>query len=217
MSRSLFVAALAGCGQNQFDYPGQSVWELFPFDGQRTWDYVSTDASLAYKMIATSLNEPEPMDGRNVYTVDYAKECVGTDPDCIDGDLLRRIQWSSDSSGGVFVHGFAVGSAEITALSPPLQVALDPHERAEFVETETGGATWTSTLLGNEPCPIRMNANWDECAKLEITVDAGDGYPIAGLWWATLGHGVAAMEIATETGQWQASDVLCEGECDGTW
>lgn len=211
------VILLGGCDGNQYSFSGEPVWELFPFDGQRTWDYISTDESLSYKLIAQSLNEPEQKDGSNVYTVDYSTECVAADADCVDGEILRKIQWSSDIDDGVFIHGFAVGSDPITELSPPLQISKEVAKRDDFVETSTGGAMWTATHMGTEVCPIRMNAAWDECTRIEIAVDAGDGYPIAGSWWATKGNGVAAMEIATETGQWQISDVACEGECDGTW
>ncbi|MCB9687637.1 MAG: hypothetical protein H6738_11625 [Alphaproteobacteria bacterium] len=216
----ILLPLLAGCdGGNNFTFSGSPVWETFPFDGERTWEFLSTDTSLAYKLIATSDQEPQVKDGANVYVVDYWTHCVGADPDCVEGESLRRIQWSSTVTDGVRIHGYAVGSGAINELSPPIHVATDVMKKEEVLTTATGGATWSSTLVGLENCPIKITADWDNCNVFEITSDTGDGYPIAGKYWTVGGNGFAAMEIVTDSGQWQLSDASCEpaDECDGTW
>jgi hypothetical protein len=217
----MILLALAACNPpNPYTFGGSPVWELFPFDGSRTWTYINTDLELSYKMVATSVLEPEVRDQKNVYTVAYTQDCIANDPYCT-GAVMRKIQWSSDIEDGVFIWGYVIGEGTIQELDPPIQVALDTEKRDQFVDTDTAGATWTSTLVGEEPCPIAMNADWDDCSQFEITVAGGaadfDGYPIAGKWWATKGNGVAAMEIVTDPGQWQLDDIDCQDECDGNW
>lgn len=214
----LFALALFGCGGPGYTYGGSEVWQLFPFDGTRTWEYISTDTSLSYKLLVTSIGEAEAIDGTNVYTLDYTTECVAADPDCVDGEILWKLRWSSDPTDGVLIHAFDVG-AGMQDIVPPMQMTFDTMKKGEVAETTTGGANWTSTMLGTESCPIAMAANWEECGLFEVAVDAGDGFPMAGKWWATKGNGVAAMELATQTGRWELSDLACEPieECDGNW
>ena len=167
------------------------------------------------------------IDGLNVYTVDYDVECVANDPDCVTGTSLRQVRWSSSTTDGVFVFGYSVDGGALVELSPPVKIANDEAQRDDFVETKSGGLSWKSTLLGVEECPIALNANWDECSVFEVTADANDdgepeadaGYPVAGTYWMTKGNGTAALEIVTEAGQWQLSDIDCQPieECDGTW
>ena len=90
-------------------------------------------------------------------------------------------------------------------------------KKDEVAETTTGGVQWSSTMLGIEPCPIRLNAAWDECGVFELLADGFDGYPIAGRYWAATANGVAAFQLEGEGGQWQLSDLDCLGECDGKW
>lgn len=209
-------AVAAGCGGYNQEFGGSPVWQMFPFDGDRTWDYISTDTALVYKLIVTSLDEPEVIDGRNVYTLSYATECIGVSESCVDGEVIRRVQWSSDVGNGVFIHGYDDGDG-FTVLEPPLQVAEDTAKKDDAITTTTGGGNWTATMMGIESCPIKLTADWPECGRFEVTTDAGDGYPVAGTYWATKGNGIAAFELATEAGQWQLSDIDCQGECDGTW
>jgi hypothetical protein len=224
-------AWLVGCPTQPL-YPGVVTYELFPFDCERTWEFTSTDTTLAYKLAAVSDTPPEPTgDGTNVYTLRYVTQCLGADPDCVDGDVDRKIQWSSTVGDGVHVHGFALGDEAITKFDPPMQLALENMKKAldpenpgpgEFAETITNGATWRSVLTAIEACPVKMAVDWDECYRFEVTTDGGDGIPVAGTWWAIAGQGVVAFEVAGDSGQWQASftdQVESEemGACDGTW
>lgn len=226
------LSLLLGCPGPGPILSGVVTYELFPFDCARTWEFTSTDTSLAYKLVATSDTPPETLqDGTNVYTVQYATDCLGSDPECVDGEVIRKIQWSSTVGDGVYLHGYAIGDGAITKFDPPLQLALenmtkvvDPENPGptEFAETITNGATWTSVLAEIEACPVKMSVDWDECYRFDVTTDGGDGAPIAGSWWAIGGQGVVAFEVAGDTGAWQTSSVKAVesddmGACDGDW
>lgn len=212
----MLLSLLLACAGNSPTYIGSVVWDTFPFDGERTWEFTSSDTTLTYKLVATSDQEPEAVDGVNRYVVDYWTRCLGADEECVDGESLRTIQWSSDVSGGVFVHGYSEGGGAFAQLTPPLHVAKDVMKRDEVLETVTGGATWTSTMVGEDTCPVLLADDWN-CVIFDIASDTGDGYPLAGRYWTVKGTGFSAMEIATETGQWQLSSTECEGDCDGEW
>jgi hypothetical protein len=225
------LAILAGCPANGPLYSGVQTHELFPFDCERTWEYTSTDTTLAYKLVALSDTPPEKDGALNVYTLRYTSECFGADPECVDGEVLRKIQWSSTTGEGVLIHGFALGEGAITKLDPPVQLGLASMEKAldpeapgpgSFAETTTGGATWTSVMVEIESCPVRMSVDWDDCYVFELSTDGGDGIPLAGTYWAIGGQGVVAFEVAGDTGQWQASSTSADesedmGACDGEW
>lgn len=226
------LAWLAGCPAPGPSFPGASTYELFPYDCERTWEFTSTDTALAYKLVAVSDTPPDTLeDGTNVYTLRYVKQCLGADPTCVDGDVVRKIQWSSRIGRGVFVHGYAEGDGAVTPFEPPLQIALANMKKAldpenpttgEFAETVTNGATWTSVLLTIEACPVDMAVDWDECYVFEVSTDGGDGAPLAGTWWAIGGQGVVAFDVAGDTGQWRASSTAAVpsdemGDCDGDW
>lgn len=211
-----FAVGLGGCGGYNQEFGGSPVWQMFPFDGERTWDYISTDTALPYKTIVTSVDEPEVVGGTNVYALTYVTECFGASETCVDGTVIRRMQWSSTVSDGVFIYSYDSGDGYVE-LDPPLHFAEDSAKKGDAIVTETAGATWTSTMQGIEACPIRLTADWPECGLFEVTVDVGEGYPLVGKYWATKGNGIAAFELATEAGQWQLSDIDCQGECDGKW
>jgi hypothetical protein len=213
---SMCLLVLAGCPSPPIVLNGVPIWEMLPFDGQRTWEYTSTDLELPYRLVASSILEPEKKGDRNIYSVEYLTDCVGADPDCVDGEVIRRVKWSSDVLDGVFIHAYDDGGGYID-LDPPLHFAEKEMLRDESVETETAGALWTSTFLGIEECPINLTASWPECARMELTSNNGDGFPLAGTYYLTAGNGTAALQLSTEEGLWELSSLDCQGECDGTW
>jgi len=216
---ALLVVLASGCKPYAPSFVGEDVWRMFPFDGSRTWDYISTDTSLPYKVQATCDGQAERIKGKNVYTVQYAKDCVAISDDCVQGELQYQIRWSSDAVDGVFVHAFALGEDDFTDFDPPLQITSDTEKKDDAYTTSTGGASWTSTDVGTEACPVRVAADWPECAHWNVTTDGGDGVPVAGDWWTVAGNGVAAYQLGTDSGQWQLSDFDCQtdADCDGTW
>lgn len=218
-SPALLLVLLGACQGYPPTFDGSPVWSMFPFDGERSWTYISTDQTLAYKLVAWSSGEPELKGGKNIYTVEYSTNCFGADPECVEGEILRKVKWSSDVSDGVFIHAYALGSDAFTDLDPPVQLTPDDMKKGDVIETTSNGATWSSTMNGISECPVSLSAAWDECGEFALTTDAGDGYPIAGTYWATVSNGTAALELATETGVWQLSDLDCQTDvdCDGSW
>lgn len=227
----MWALALIGCPGPAPGYPGVATYELFPFDCERTWEFTSTDTTVPYKLVAVSDTPPEAVADTNVYTVRYSADCFGASCAYADGEVLRKIQWSSTISDGVHIHGFALGEGAIQKFDPPIQLAteymkkvVDPENPGpnEFAETVTGGATWTSVLTAIEHCPVAMSVDWDECYRFELSTDGGDGVPVAGTYWAIGGQGVVAMEVAGDSGQWQASATEAVesdemGACQGDW
>lgn len=193
------------------------VWDMFPFDGEREWTYVSTDASLVYKLVATCDGIPEVMNGANVYTVHYKVECVGNSETCVTGERLFVLRWSSNNTDGVYIHAYSVGDPiQFIDFVPPLHIAYDDMNNEDAIQTKTNSALWTSTMGPIRECPVRMSGDFDNCGTWTITTNQGDGFPIAGQWWASKGLGVAAFQLATDSGQWQLAQDECV-DCDGTW
>ncbi len=233
---ALAVILLTGCPpkQNPYSYGGTLMYEMFPFDGIRTWEFVNTDEELSYSMIATMREQDpeakEPKDGVPRYTIDYAKHCRGADPDCYEGEIMRTITWSSDLTEGVRIHDYEDTNGLIE-FGTAIQLAPSEMERDDVEETKTDGYTWTSTLIGAENCPVRMNVDWEDC--MHLVLDDGDGDDttntgLVGDYWAIAGFNVVAIlltaDITTgpedeEWGQWELTDHECEPleDCDGNW
>jgi hypothetical protein len=233
---ALAVVLLAGCPpkQNPFGYGGTLMYEFFPFDGLRTWEFISTNEELAYSLVAimqeADPEAKEPKDGISRYTVDYTKHCRGADATCFEGEVIRTITWSSDIQEGVRIHDYEDPSSGLIEFEPPILIAPEKMERDEEAVTDTGGFTWTSTLLGTESCPVKMNVDWTDC--VHFSLDDGDGDDstnpgLVGEYWAIVGYNVVTVQLNSdmvivddeEVGQWQLSSHNCEPleDCDGTW
>jgi hypothetical protein len=206
--------------QQPFVVPGGTqVWQMFPFDGEREWKYVSTDASLTYKLVANCDGLAERLNGKNVYTVRYTVECVTASETCVTGERVFTLRWSSDTTDGVFIHAYSLGEDPFIDFDPPLQITYDDMNFEEVIGTETGGSYWESTMGQIGECPLRMAVDFGSCGTWTVTSSVGDGYPIAGQWWAVEGAGITAFQLSTDTGVWELAQYDCEpdNECDGDW
>lgn len=219
----LLSLGLTACGDPTFPTNGGGgvqVWRMFPFDGERQWKYVSTDSALPHKIVATSDGLAETMNGKNVYTVHYKVECVNqNDENCVTGQELFVLRWSSDTSNGVYIHAYSVGDVlQFINFDPPLRLTYDDMGADDVIETETNSQLWTSTMGQITDCPMRMSGDFDNCGTWTVEVNQGDGFPIAGQWWAAESLGVASFQLTTDSGQWQlAQPPTCAGDCDGGW
>jgi hypothetical protein len=216
MLGGLGLLSLSACGANGYVFGGSDVWEMFPFDGEREWHYVVDTDDLDYKLIGLSSGEPEVLKGKNVYTVDYTKDCVSSTGDCLSGDRLFQLRFSSDSADGVLVHAFDTGDGFVD-FNPPVVLTEKSAVRDDVFETQSSGMNWTSTYLGIQECPIRMSADWSECGAFEVTNDTDPANPLVGTWWAVAGSGIAAFMPGEGPSRWELSSFDCTGECDGTW
>jgi len=215
--------ALGACEPpDNYTYGGTPMSTLFPFDGLRTWEFIHSDTAVTYKLEAAMRRDSEKDGTINIYTVDYAKRCVAADDSCVDGEILWSLEWSSDTTEGVRIHGSNVGDDESTWVmyEPPIVLALSEMKVDDVVETTTAGHTFSSTLFNFESCPVYLQAEWEDCAHIIISDVGGDqlsGYPIAGEYWAIAGRNVVAIDLETDEGLWQLSKDECEGECNGSW
>lgn len=212
----MFLAPLlfVGC-DNDFEFPGITTWNMFPFEQGRVWEYISTDRTLTYKLVAQLEGKPDIEQSINIYTVSYNRECVSNDPDCEDAELFR-LRWSSTANLGVRIHTLQQDGIN-TQFEPPLVVARPQMELDEMVMTTTGGRSWTSQFGGIVPCDTNFPAGWDQCGLFEIDDNLIDvPSPILGAFWAAPQQGLATIEFQGEEGRWRLSDVDC-GECDGRW
>ncbi len=229
LGATLAIAVLTGCGRGDYkpEYDGAAMYKLFPFDGLRTWEFVSDDEDLSYGLVAT-MRDPEgseTVSGTHLYTVDYAMDCRGPDQDCVQGEVLRTITWSSQSDEGVRVHDYEDADGFI-AFEPPIQVADATMKRGDVAETD--GSTWTSSLGATESCQVRLNVNWPDCAH--FTLDDGDDDEttnpgLVGEYWAIASYNVVTISLTAdltvvddnEVGQWELSKHECTDGCDGHW
>lgn len=193
----LLVLAMQGCNPQNTAYTGRSVSEYFPLYGTvREATFKNDDASIGDKLIVEKLSEAELADGTDVSTFEYylesstAKELHGT------------VEWSSESSDGVRIHGYAEGSAGVTAFDPPISVSPtnDKWQTGdEPVCTETGGFTFRAELIGFEDCPVSWGPDWNDCMHLQVIgcssgcdCEADEsGYFFTGDYWQVATYGTA--------------------------
>ena len=211
----VFLAAgflLAGCGQSLPNGPlgfgGFTMTEYFSYDGERTWEFVSEDILIDYILVADLNEESEVLeDGfTRVYTIDYTKDCISTEGGCVEDEYVRSMKWSSNDTYGTFLHGYTLAGEEAVVFDPPVQITPPSMKREDSVTTETGGSTWTSTLIQIEECPVQWAVTWDECARFELDDGDGDlatGSPVSGTFWAITGYNVVAMDWPGSPGRWE--------------
>jgi hypothetical protein len=90
------------------------------------------------------------------------------------------------------------------------------------VTESSDGNTWTSRMLQNEECPIRLATVWETCGVFELTAAIGDGYPLAAKYWAAYGNGIAAFQHTNVLDPWELAKIepcidADNNPCDGNW
>jgi hypothetical protein len=206
---ALGLFACNGAPNDQFTFSGFDMTDYFAFDGERTWEYISSDTSVAYFWVAELSQDVEEVDGKKVYTVDTTKDCVGNDPTCVEGELVRSLRWSVDATDGVEIHSYAIGTDARVDLSPPLQLATAKMKKEDVVETTTDGTDFSSTFASIETCPVQWNVEWDDCIRFDLDDGDGDlsvGHPLTGQFWVITGFNLVAQSVPGESGRWELSD-----------
>jgi hypothetical protein len=74
-----------------------------------------------------------------VVTIDYGV----LDP----AELLYSIDWSSDSSNGIQVHGYSVEDGDAVNFDTPVSMSDYRMVPGDIVETVTNGVTFTAELV----------------------------------------------------------------------
>lgn len=204
----LSLLLLVACPGTPPTYTGTKITpDYFPMDGD-LWSYINQDPSIDWVMNAEKVEPVETLeDGTEVWTWEYSVE---------EGDLLARVKWSSKGGEALRIHAWSEGTGDFVVFDPP--IALTPDDgymlRDESVTTETGGYTFTSTLVGQETCDTQWypEGNW-ECAH--FILDDGDGDDMAGPffageYWLVPRYGIAWMKITGYAEKWDLADYDAE-------
>ncbi len=219
---AVFVFGMGACGLAPPKYLGEDSYEYFPFDGTRTWEFINADPNVSYKLVVTQLAETTLVDGRNVYSIEHAAECVAADEACVEGAILRTVRWSSSGTDGVFIHGVLVGAVD-AVFDPGITVAGEKMlVDGEPLETATSDGDWTSDLTLKEVCPVVLQGDWESCSVFEVDDQESSSAhaDIAGTYWANVGYNVVAFDLTDDdVDRWELSSVVCaeNDPCDGVW
>ncbi|MDG1479759.1 MAG: hypothetical protein P8R54_09210 [Myxococcota bacterium] len=205
MRLTLFVSGLmmmaAACDGGSYDYAGHNTDDYFALDGERSWKYRQEDLDVEWRMEA-SKSGTVSKGNTEVVTIDYSV----LDP----AELLYSIDWSSDSSGGILVHGYSVEDGETVAFDEPVGMADSPMKPGELVETITNGMTYTSELVGVETCANDwVTEPWD-CLHFTVSdgVDDDTSAPFVGDWWIAADWGTSRFQPAGYDTPWILSEAL---------
>lgn len=193
----------AGCPPiTTVTFEGEDMKTYFPFGSDATSVYISEDLTLPYFLEARFLDEVTQGDSSltQIYTFEFAKRCVATGTECIDGEVVFEWRVSSDSAAGTLLHGHTHGGE--VSFDPVVRLT-DAKMRIDDVSvSESGGATWSSTFVGFETCPAPFWRNDPPtCAKITLD-DGGAGSPMAGTFWAAPGFQIVAFDIDGESELW---------------
>ena len=179
---------LTACNGPMTGYTGHSTHEYMALDGDRSWRYVNDGIEFD---LSVEKVETKDANGTEVVTLEYSEY----DP----FKLLGSIDWSSDSSDGIMVHGYALEGQEAVSFDTPIGVSEYQMIPGDSVTTETNGSTFTSTFEAVESCPNDwVDEDW-ECLKFVIESDSeASAYPFVGQWW--LANAWGASQFIAENG-----------------
>ena len=200
LSLAVLSWLLPSCGGASYTYTGYRMSQQFPLDGEREWQYLNDDEEVQNPMRVEKLSAPVMKESTAVYTFEYYNEETG--------DIVRSVDWSSDSMNGVLIHGYVdyeAGGEEVL-FEPPVVFASSEMRPGESVVTETGGYTFTSTLMFSGPCPNHYVQDWEDC--LNLVLDDGDGDDstgalVAGEYWLVPRYGTAWFRMTPDTDNWR--------------
>lgn len=198
----IWIAALVllGCKGNNVVPSGTDMLDFFPFDDNLDceWEFAHEDVLKPYGMRAT-ITDYEYREGYDFYEVSFVKDCRGQTDNCVEGEMIRRMSWHVRAIAGVQLAGFQTPTSNHT-FDPPLGIADGKMDRGEVVETQSGGATYTSTLDFTD-CPVNLET-FNDCAQFDI--DTADGtLDVVGTIWAINDYNVVAMDWPDQEGLWQ--------------
>lgn len=203
------LVGLAGCPEPLPDtgqFRGEDMLDYFPLDrlldGQ--WQYLSTDTAAEYRLIGQIANV-QLVGDYNRYTLEYRKDCFQEENGCADGDLVRALTWSVQSNQGIHLHDARVGQAELL-LDPSIRFTERYMKLDDTVSTDTGGNTYTTTLVEFGDCPVRI-PEWNNCAQVRMESSGGPD-EVTGTYWLINDFSVVAMEWDGDGARWELSNYV---------
>jgi len=209
MRLTLFVGGLmmTACDTDNYQYAGHNTYEYFALDGQRTWKYRQDDLTIEWRMEASKSGTVEK-GNYDVVTIDYGV----LDP----AELLYSIDWSSDSSKGIAIHGYSVEDGDTVAFETPVALSEYRMVSGDLVETTTDGITYVSELVGVELCENDWVTDPWECLHFNISdgVDDSTSAPFVGDWWLAADWGTSRFQPAGYSTPWILSEALWSPDDD---
>lgn len=196
----LSLATLVACtGLSGPGYKGTQMADYFPLDGDRTSTYYNADTNVGFTLIVEKTFPTERVEGTEIVELEHSKE--------EDGAVLGAVKWSSEDK--ILIHGWRSGTDAYTTFDTPVVVADEYMLSGDVETTETNGATYTSTLVGFEACPVTWGVEWDDCAHIKLDDGDGDdsaGPMFAGDYWLVTRYGVAWMKTTGYGEKWDLSN-----------
>jgi hypothetical protein len=176
-------------------YSGHGTYDYLAFDGERVWKYQSEDPETTFTLVVEKTDYLET-EGLETITFEYSTE----DPQ----QLLGSITWESGGINGTGITAYTVDDEEIT-FDTMIGFANNRMVGGDFIDTQTNGATFTSTMLGLEPCPNNWSSDEWECLHFNLTVDQADhSFPFIGDYWMANGWGASRLNIPS--GAWGSTE-----------
>lgn len=192
----LAALVLLGCNTESYDYSGFQMDDYMALDGERWWRYASE--SEEWKLEIEKVLPVQKKGTTEVVTLEYSVY----DP----SELLFSLDWSSDSSNGILIHGYSVEGGDTVVFDEPAIISEFRAVKGDVFTTETGAGTVTSTFSTVEGCPnLWVSEPWD-CVVMIID-DGGVGMPFAGTWSLAADWGPSRILFDGDSDPW----VLAEG------
>lgn len=195
---------------DQFVPRGYVMESFFPFDGVRTWEFTSTDSTATQRLEASMTGEEVVLDdGTRTTEVRYDLVCIDPEDTSCEDAWVRSLVWSTTRHSGVVIHELHAPDGDVV-FDPPVQFTGGEMTVGDVVTTEGG---FSSEFVAIEPCPVLWTDEWDQCAKIHL--DAPEGLAathLSGDWWAVPSFNVVALDLASESAQWQLSFATYEAE-----
>jgi hypothetical protein len=191
-----------GCtgGGSTYGYQGLKMSPYFPMDGERQAEYANEDVdNVPWKLEVEKVDETETSGSTEIVTWEQYRDDTA--------ELVGAVKWSADSSDGIQIHAYAVGTDDFTVFDPPIAVSdnSDYMNRGDSVVTETGGMTFTSTFVEVVDCPVQWGLDWEDCVHMRIDDGDGDdtvGPIFAGDYWLVTRYGPAWMHTTGYDDKW---------------
>ncbi|MDO9280621.1 MAG: hypothetical protein Q7U06_01865 [Pseudomonadota bacterium] len=188
----------AACTGGETLARGTNLAPFFPTDGDRRAEFINAASDeVPWTLIVEKLEPTETIDGVEHVTFEWSRDDTG--------ELLGAVKWSSSSADGIAIHAWSGPDGAFVVFNPPVQVADDEMKSGDTVPTQTGGASFTSTFVGFEDCPVAWGDDWTGCAHLSIDDGDGDpmaGPPFAGDYWLVQRYGIAWMHTTGYAEKW---------------
>lgn len=195
----------AACG-GDVTVSGYQFLSYWPDQPGTTWRYTSADSPDLFEVRSIG---PQQVEGAEVTVFEWR---LGPQ-DQLDAGALAPVfaTYYEERDGTLWYYGHGNASAEGQVLlsafpasqwlgDAPVAFGEDGAMLGDAWTTDSGGASWTSTLTDVlDGVETQGGGEFDGVLRLEIVQDAGTA-PLAGAWFLGNGFGPVRFEIALQPG-----------------